>query len=62
LSGGSTPPSSITDAGVATLAEALPGSQVTTLDLGGHQIAGPLMQRVRGALRTNNNHALSYRY
>ena len=40
----------ITDSGAAALAEALPGSQVSDLDLSYNQITGSWRQRVQQAL------------
>ena len=51
---GNGPQPEIADAGAAALAEALPGSQVTLLNLGGNRITGPWLQRVRDALHANS--------
>ena len=44
----------ITDAGAVALTEALPGSQVTALELFGNNITGPQLQRVQDALHTTS--------
>ena len=47
-----------TDAGAAALAQALPGSQVTALELSGNQVTGPSPLAAAGAERPPCHHSV----